>query len=38
MFIDDQQLEVLINEVHEYYGYDFSSYSLASFERAVARM
>ncbi len=38
MFIDDQQLEVLINEVHEYYGYDFSSYSRASFKRRVDRL
>jgi len=38
MFIDDPQLEVLINEMHEYYGYDFSSYSRASFKRRVDRL
>jgi len=36
--IDDRELEVLINEVHEYYGFDFSSYSKASFKRRVDRL
>jgi chemotaxis protein methyltransferase CheR len=35
---DDRQIEWLINEVHEYYGYDFSGYSKASFRRRVDRL
>lgn len=36
--INDRELEVLINEMHEYYGYDFSGYSLASFKRRIDRL
>ena len=36
--ISDTELEVLINDVYEYYGYDFSSYSMASFKRRVDRL
>ncbi|GEP51262.1 chemotaxis protein R [Flavobacterium noncentrifugens] len=38
MIISDQELEVLINDVYEYYGFDFSSYSMASFKRRVDRL
>lgn len=36
--IDDKELDVLINDVFEYYGYDFGSYSPASFKRRVDRL
>ena len=36
--ISDRELEVLINDVYEYYGYDFSGYSRASFKRRVDRL
>lgn len=36
--IDDRELEVLINDVFEYYGYDFGSYSPASFKRRIDRL
>ncbi|RZJ68809.1 MAG: protein-glutamate O-methyltransferase CheR [Flavobacterium sp.] len=36
--IDDRELDVLINDVYEYYGYDFSGYSHASFKRRVDRL
>ncbi len=36
--IDDRELEVLINEIYDYYGYDFSGYSMASFKRRVERL
>lgn len=36
--IDDRELEVLINDIFEYYGYDFSGYSKASFKRRVDRL
>ena len=36
--IKDFELSVLINEVYEYYGYDFSGYSMASFKRRVDRL
>ena len=36
--ISDRELEVLINEVFEYYGYDFSGYSRASLKRRVDRL
>ena len=38
MMIDDRELEVLINDLYEYYGFDFSSYSRASFKRRVDRL
>lgn len=36
--INDQEIEVLINDVFEYYGMDFSGYSQASFRRRVNRL
>lgn len=36
--IDDRELEVLINEVYEYHGFDFSGYSRASLKRRVDRL
>lgn len=36
--IDDRELEVLINDVFEYYGFDFSGYSRASFKRRIERL
>ena len=38
MKIEDRELEVLINEIYEYYGYDFSGYAKASFKRRVERL
>lgn len=38
MTIDDRKLEVLINDIYEYYGFDFSGYSQASFKRRVDRL
>ena len=38
MIIEDRELELLINEVFEYYGYDFSGYSSASLKRRVERL
>ena len=36
--VEDRQLEILINEAYDYYGYDFSGYSMASFKRRVERI
>lgn len=36
--LEDRELEVLINDVYEYYGYDFSGYSRASFKRRIERL
>jgi chemotaxis protein methyltransferase CheR len=36
--IDDRELEVLINDIFEYHGFDFSGYSKASFKRRVDRL
>ncbi|MCI9844833.1 CheR family methyltransferase [Flavobacterium pectinovorum] len=36
--IEDIELESLINEVYEYYGFDFGSYSRASLKRRVNRI
>ncbi|WP_159799368.1 protein-glutamate O-methyltransferase CheR [Flavobacterium sp. MK4S-17] len=36
--INDRELELLINDVFEYYGYDFSGYARASFKRRVDRL
>ncbi len=36
--VNERELEVLINEIYEYYGYDFSGYSLASFKRRIDRL
>lgn len=36
--IDDRDLEILINDVFETYGYDFGGYSMASFRRRVERI
>ncbi len=38
MKISDQQLEALIDEIHEYYGYDFSGYARASLKRRIERL
>lgn len=35
---DDRELDVLINDVFEYHGFDFSGYSKASFKRRVDRL
>lgn len=36
--ISDRELELLINEIYEYYGFDFSGYSMASFKRRAERL
>lgn len=36
--INDRQLEVLVNDVFEYHGFDFSGYSRASLKRRVDRL
>lgn len=36
--IEDIELETLINDVYEYYGFDFGSYSRASLKRRVYRI
>jgi chemotaxis protein methyltransferase CheR len=36
--VNDRQIEILINELYDYYGYDFSGYSMASFKRRVDRI
>ncbi len=36
--IEDIELETLINDVYEYYGFDFGSYSKASLKRRVNRV
>lgn len=36
--IDDQQAEIFINEMYDYYGYDFGGYSRASFKRRLERI
>jgi len=36
--IEDRQLELLINEIFDYHGYDFGGYSRASFKRRVDRL
>lgn len=36
--VTDQELDILINELYENYGYDFSGYSKASFKRRVDRL
>jgi len=36
--ISDNELEILINDVYEYHGFDFSGYSKASFKRRVDRL
>lgn len=36
--INDREIELLINDVFEYYGLDFSGYSQASFKRRVDRL
>lgn len=38
MITDDREVEVLINEIFEYHGYDFSGYSRASFKRRIDRL
>ena len=36
--IDDRDIEILLNDVHEKYGYDFSGYAMASFKRRINRI
>jgi chemotaxis protein methyltransferase CheR len=36
--IEDIELETLINDIYEYYGFDFGSYSRASLKRRVNRI
>ncbi|AWA30202.1 chemotaxis protein CheR [Flavobacterium magnum] len=36
--LSDNEIEVLINEAHEYYGFDFGGYSRASFKRRIERL
>ena len=36
--INDYEVEVLINEIFEYYGFDFGGYSRASFKRRINRL
>lgn len=36
--IDDWQLELLITEAYDYYGYDFTGYARASFRRRIDRI
>ena len=36
--IEDIELETLINDIYEYYGFDFGSYSRASLKRRVNRV
>lgn len=36
--IEDRQLELLINEIYDYHGYDFGGYSRASFKRRIDRL
>ncbi len=36
--IDDRELEILINEIFEYHGFDFGGYSRASLKRRVDRL
>ncbi len=36
--VNDRELEVLINDIFEYHGFDFAGYSHASFKRRVDRL
>lgn len=36
--LEDREIEILINEIYKYHGYDFSGYSAASFRRRVDRL
>ena len=36
--VTDEDLEVILNDVVELYGYDFTNYSRASMRRRVARL
>lgn len=38
MQVQDHEIEALISTLYEYYGYDFSGYSRASFSRRVLRL
>lgn len=38
MHTEDREIELLINEIFEYHGYDFSGYSRASFKRRIDRL
>lgn len=36
--IEDRELELLINDIYDYHGFDFSGYSKASFKRRIDRL
>lgn len=36
--LNDREIALLIEEIHQYHGYDFSGYSAASFQRRVNRL
>lgn len=36
--LKDEEIETLINQIHNIYGYDFSGYSLQSFKRRIIRI
>ena len=36
--IEDENIELLINDVFELYGYDFTDYSRASLKRRINRL
>lgn len=36
--IDDRELDLLVNDIYEHYGYDFSGYARASFRRRIDRL
>lgn len=36
--IEDRELELLVNDIYEHYGYDFSGYAKASFRRRIERL
>ncbi len=36
--VDDKDLEIMVHDIYECYGYDFSGYSMASFKRRVTRL
>ncbi len=38
MTVTDDELDLLVGELHEYYGYDFSGYTKASLKRRIDRL
>ncbi|MEJ7679860.1 MAG: hypothetical protein WKG06_18785 [Segetibacter sp.] len=38
MNISDSELEILLNDLLEVYGYDFTNYSRASIKRRISRL